>query len=71
MQNVRFSDFCALVEMAGFTLLRARRSHRIYGYPAAGLILSLQDADGYAKPYQIRQFLRTMTRYGLDPRVGR
>jgi len=31
------------------------------------VLLNLQDVDGRAKAYQIRQFLRTMAEHGLSP----
>jgi predicted RNA binding protein YcfA (HicA-like mRNA interferase family) len=68
---VHFGDFCRLVESVGFARARVHGSHRIYHHDRLSLVLSLQDAGGCAKPYQIRQFLRTMERYALDLREGR
>jgi predicted RNA binding protein YcfA (HicA-like mRNA interferase family) len=52
--NVRFADFRRLVEAVGFVLLRAKGSHHIYRHPNAPVLLNPQNADGTAKPYQIR-----------------
>ena len=54
--NLRFSDLCALAEMAGFIFDRAAGSHKIYKHPA-GFMMNFQDVNGKAKPYQVRQLL--------------
>jgi len=66
LSNVRFNDFRRLVEAAGFSLARQRGSHHIYRHPIARVLLNLQEVDGMTKPYQIRQFLRTMKEHDLD-----
>jgi hypothetical protein len=63
--NVEFRDFCRLVEAFGFELLRTAGSHRLYGRQGIPELVNLQDVAGQAKPYQIRQFLRLVERYGL------
>ncbi|MGH9042050.1 MAG: hypothetical protein ACRDZ3_17660 [Acidimicrobiia bacterium] len=37
----------------------------MYGRPGMAEIVNLQEADGQVKPYQVRQFLRLVERYGL------
>jgi predicted RNA binding protein YcfA (HicA-like mRNA interferase family) len=64
--NVRFTDLTRLVETLGFELARIRGSHHLYSHPDIPEILSLQSVRGEAKPYQIRQVLRTMAQHGLD-----
>jgi len=66
LDNVRFGDLLRLVEAVGFRAMRRRGSHHVYRHEVWPAILTLQDVRGYAKPYQIRQFLRTMAEYGLD-----
>jgi predicted RNA binding protein YcfA (HicA-like mRNA interferase family) len=63
--NVDFGDFCRLVESFGFELVRTSGSHHIYSHPELSELVNLQDVGGQAKPYQIRQFLRLVERYGL------
>jgi predicted RNA binding protein YcfA (HicA-like mRNA interferase family) len=65
VQNVAYEDFCRLVESFGFTNVRTSGSHRIYVHPAIPELVNLQDVDGQAKPYQIRQLLRLVERYNL------
>jgi len=65
LQNVAFRDMVKLVEGFGFRLLRISGSHHIFAHPSIPELVNLQDVGGEAKPYQIRQFLRLVERYGL------
>ena len=65
LQNVNFRDLTALVRAFGFQLARVNGSHHIFGRPDVPHLVNLQDANGEAKPYQIRQFLRIVERYNL------
>lgn len=65
LQNVRFRDFVDLVEAFGFRLSRTRGSHHIFVHQGVAELVNLQEVDGQAKPYQIRQFLRLVERYNL------
>jgi hypothetical protein len=42
-------------------------SHHIYAHPAVHAKLSVQSVRGYAKPYQLRQFLEIVQGYDLLP----
>lgn len=63
-RNIRFADFARLVEAHGFVFAGQAGSHRGYKHPC-GAILTLQEKDGEAKPYQITQFLKIVDAYGL------
>jgi predicted RNA binding protein YcfA (HicA-like mRNA interferase family) len=65
LQNVAFRDMTKLVEGFGFRLVRVTGSHHIFAHPGIPEQVNLQDVGGQAKPYQIRQFLRLVERYGL------
>jgi len=65
LQNVAFTDLANLVQAFGFSLARKSGSHHIYTRPDIDQLINLQDADGQAKPYQIRQFLRLVEKYDL------
>ncbi|MBI3576328.1 MAG: type II toxin-antitoxin system HicA family toxin [Gammaproteobacteria bacterium] len=65
LQNVAFRDMAKLVEGFGFRLVRVTGSHHIFAHPGIPEQMNLQDVGGQAKPYQIRQFLRLVERYGL------
>jgi hypothetical protein len=63
--NVKFADFEALVVAFGFSLRRFGGSHRSYVRDGLPDILDLQPRTGDAKPYQVKDFLSVVRRYGL------
>lgn len=52
-------------EPFGFQLDRTSGSHHIFSHPGIPDLVNLQEKDGQAKPYQVRQFLRLVERYDL------
>lgn len=62
--NVRFSDFIRLIEAHGFIFAGQTGSHKGYKHHC-GAVLTLQEKDREAKPYQITQFLKIVEAYGL------
>jgi predicted RNA binding protein YcfA (HicA-like mRNA interferase family) len=66
--NIRFGEMTGLVEAFGFRLSRISGSHHIFTHPDVSQLVNLQEVDGKAKPYQVRQFLRLVERYNL--RIG-
>jgi len=64
-KNLRFNEMTALVESFGFRLARISGSHHIYSNPGIPELLNLQESEGMAKPYQVRQFLKLVERYNL------
>ena len=65
-KNVRFSDVQVVVEAFGFHLARISGSHHIYVHPDVPALINLQDVNGKAKPYQIKQFLEIVELYNLE-----
>jgi predicted RNA binding protein YcfA (HicA-like mRNA interferase family) len=65
-KNIRFGSMVSLVEAFGFRLARTEGSHHIFVHPEVAELVNLQDVNGQAKPYQIRQFLRLVERYRLE-----
>jgi HicA-like toxin of HicAB toxin-antitoxin system len=64
--NVRFSDMSSLADAFGFRLSRTRGSHHIFVHPDISELVNLQDVQGQATPYQVRQFLKLVERYNLQ-----
>jgi predicted RNA binding protein YcfA (HicA-like mRNA interferase family) len=64
-KNIRFNEIVALVEALGFRLSRVSGSHHIFVHPQVQELVNLQEVDGKAKPYQIRQLLGLVERYNL------
>ncbi len=65
-KNVQFNDMISLVESFGFRLSRVRGSHFIFTHPDIPELVNLQEKNGKAKPYQVRQFLELVEKYNLD-----
>ena len=65
-KNIRFKEMVALVGAFGFHLSRVSGSHHIFVHPEVQELVNLQEVDGKAKPYQIRQFLGLVERYNLQ-----
>jgi len=64
-KNIRFAEMVSLVQAFGFYLSRVSGSHHIFFHPEIRELINLQEVDGMAKSYQIRQFLRLVERYNL------
>ncbi len=64
-QNVAFIDMVNLVKGFGFQLVRISGSHHIFSRAGIPDLINIQNVDGRAKPYQIRQFLRLVEKYNL------
>jgi hypothetical protein len=64
-KNISFNEMVTLVEAFGFRLSRVSGSHHIFTRDDVPELINLQEVDGMAKPYQIRQFLKIVERYNL------
>lgn len=62
--NIRFSELRSLMLYLGFEE-RVRGSHHIFGKQGTVELVNLQRSGKHAKPYQVRQVRRLITRYGL------
>jgi predicted RNA binding protein YcfA (HicA-like mRNA interferase family) len=63
--NVRFKDFCRLIEWFGFVRKGGKGSHQTYYSPQIREIMDIQPMGGQAKPYQIKQLTRLVKLYDL------
>ena len=64
--NLPFPEMITLVEAFGFHLSRVNGSHHIFVHPKIQGIVNLQEVNGKAKAYQVRQFLKLVERYSLE-----
>jgi hypothetical protein len=64
-RNIGFQDLCRLAEAFGFVHDRTSGSHHIYNHPHLPGLLNLQPEGGQAKPYQVRQLMKLIEKYGL------
>ncbi len=67
--NVRFADLAAVCEHFFGQPRQSSTSHRFYRTPWPGdPRVNIQDRNGMAKPYQVRQVLRAIAKLGGDPK---
>lgn len=64
-ENIRFGDLIKVVEAFGFRFSRKNGSHHIYTHAEMTELLNLQEKNGKAKAYQIRQFVALLEQYSL------
>jgi len=64
--GVRFEDACRAAELLGFRHKGGKGSHRAFARPGEPELLNFQDRGGCIPPYQARQLVRMIERYGDD-----
>ena len=64
-RNVKFNEFVYLIEGYGFHESRTKGSHHVFTHPGIDELLNIQNVNGQAKPYQIKQFLNLVEKYDL------
>ena len=69
-KNIRFAEAVAGAEAFGFRLSRINGNHHIYVHVDIPELLNLQNVNGQAKPYQVKQLLRLIERYNLQMEEG-
>jgi len=65
LRNIRFGDFCRLIEWFGFIWKGGKGSHRTYFHSGIREIMDVQPLGGEAKPYQLHQLIRLVEHYQL------
>ncbi|MHB9030063.1 MAG: type II toxin-antitoxin system HicA family toxin [Candidatus Latescibacterota bacterium] len=66
-QNIQFTDAVACAEAFGFHLARISGSHHIFIHTNVSEPINLQNVNGKANPYQVKQLLRLIEKYDLLP----
>ena len=64
-KNIRFNKLCLVVEAFGFRYKGGRGDHVVYSRNDVVEILNFQNVNGKAKPYQVKQFIDVVEKYGL------
>jgi hypothetical protein len=65
-KDVRFSDACKVAGWMGFTGKGGKGAHRVFQRPGEITSLNFQDRGGKIKPYQARQLIAMMDKYGSE-----
>ncbi|MBT8479720.1 MAG: type II toxin-antitoxin system HicA family toxin [Gemmatimonadetes bacterium] len=64
--SLRFAEACRLARCLGFQQVRRTSgSHRVFKKPGAHGLINLQDRDGRAVGYQVKQILALAEELGL------
>ncbi|MBZ0092397.1 MAG: type II toxin-antitoxin system HicA family toxin [Sulfuricellaceae bacterium] len=63
-QNIAFADLCSLLHSLEFDL-RVRGRHHVFTRKGVDEILNLQEKQGKAKAYQVRQVREVILKYRL------
>jgi len=64
-KNVHYNDFITVVEAFNFYRTRGEGSHSIYRNKDVPEFINVQNENGKAKPYQIKQFLALVEKYQI------
>ena len=64
LRSVRFADACKVAEAIGFVRAGGKGSHTVYAKSGEPTILNFQNRNGYIPPYQARQLMEMMDKYG-------
>jgi hypothetical protein len=65
-KKIRFARICKIAEAFGFQIRKGPGSHRIYYREDIREILNFQNENGWAKPYQVRQFIKIIEKYDIQ-----
>lgn len=65
-KKIRFARVCQIAEAFGFQTRMGTGSHRVYYRDGVREILNFQNEGGWAKAYQVRQFIKIIENYNLQ-----
>jgi hypothetical protein len=65
-RNLRFDDACRAARLPGFTHEGGTGAHRVFKPEGEPVQLNFQNRDGYVPPYQARQLVRMIEKYGSE-----
>jgi hypothetical protein len=63
--NIRFNEAILIAEAFGFKLDRVSGSHHIFIHTCVPKLINLQNVNGKAKPYQLKQLLNIIEQHNL------
>ena len=64
-KNIRFERICKIAEVFNFQMRKGKGSHFIFTRPGVDELLNFQNIKGKAKPYQVKQLINIIEKYGL------
>jgi hypothetical protein len=63
-RGVRFDDACRMARLLGFQHEAGQGSHRVFKRQGEAMQLNFQNRGGYIPPYQARQLVVMIEKYG-------
>ena len=63
-KGVRLVDACKVAQALGFVHKGGSGSHRAFARPGEPVLLNFQNRDGSIPPYQARQLIAMIEKYG-------
>ena len=63
--NIKFNELCGLLLKLGFKV-RIKGSHHIYFKEGLNEIINIQEINGHAKPYQVKQIREIIINNNLE-----
>lgn len=66
-KGVRFGDACKAAQALGFVHKGGAGSHRAFARPGETMLLNFQNRNGFIPPYQARQLIAMIEKYGGEP----
>jgi len=69
-KNIRFNRLCKIAEVFGFIMRKGKGSHYIFTRSNIEELLNFQNVSGKAKPYQVKQLIKIIDKYGLSEEDG-
>ena len=64
-KNILFQRICQVAVAFGFKMRKGKGSHHIFTRPGVEELLNFQNVSGKAKPYQVKQLIKIIEKYGL------
>jgi predicted RNA binding protein YcfA (HicA-like mRNA interferase family) len=65
-KTVRFEEACKAAEWVGFSFHGGEGSHRVYKRDGEAVILNFQNRKGLIAPYQAKQLIDMIDKYGSE-----
>ena len=65
-KKIRFERLCKIAEVLGFQARKGTGSHLVYFREGIQEILNFQNEGGWAKAYQVRQFIKVIEKYSIQ-----
>ena len=64
-RNITFEEFVSVIISFGFREVRSKGSHHIYKKEGIEELINIQNVEGKAKNYQIKQFISIIEKYNI------